>query len=270
MAASTEALIAAVAVVLPSSSPPPSPLSTWSSPLPQIPSPSLPLPSPPLPLPAPSSPLLLPASDYREDVPEADVLRRKRLCLTAPTPSFVDNVDATPRHPMSKEVGYRITDVWDDMVGDMKEGEPTTLEELSQRVIDLAATLTRDTHEMRYHLHTTMLLESKARYAQHAWSQAMDYNRAVHAELLAYRAEVRALHEHMSVLQRQRTEDSDRLTRHIQQGHDMTKESEPARDPKPQDGPVDAGSSCNGYSQKDKNKGKMNKTEHGIGKSMRK
>ncbi|GKG42427.1 hypothetical protein Tco_0476725, partial [Tanacetum coccineum] len=39
MAASTEALIAAVVVTLPSSLPPPSPLTPYLSPLPQIPSP---------------------------------------------------------------------------------------------------------------------------------------------------------------------------------------------------------------------------------------
>ncbi|GJU56515.1 hypothetical protein Tco_1230229, partial [Tanacetum coccineum] len=29
-------------------------------------------------------------------------------------------MDATPTRPMSREVGYRIEDVWDDMVGDME------------------------------------------------------------------------------------------------------------------------------------------------------
>ncbi|GJW29277.1 hypothetical protein Tco_0046152 [Tanacetum coccineum] len=139
-----------------------------------IPSPPLPLLLPPLLLHAPSSPLLLPATDHRKDVPEADVPPQKRLCLTAPTPrfevreslavaaarqpgldvthatdySFVDTVDAILRSPMSREVSYGITDVWDDMVKDMEERALTTLEELSQRVTDLAATLARDTHEM--------------------------------------------------------------------------------------------------------------------------
>ncbi|GJZ60864.1 hypothetical protein Tco_0616680 [Tanacetum coccineum] len=171
----TEALIATVAAALPSSSPPPSLLTPLSSLLPQIPSPPLPLPlpSPPLPLPAPSSPLLLPTTDRREDVPEADVPPRKRLYLTAPalrfevgessttaarqprldvTPatdySFIDIMDATPGRPMSRKVGYEITDVWDDMVGDMEGRTPTTLEELSQRVTYLAATLAWDTHEI--------------------------------------------------------------------------------------------------------------------------
>ncbi|GJX59262.1 hypothetical protein Tco_0290652, partial [Tanacetum coccineum] len=140
----------------------------------------------------------------------------------------VATVDATPGRLMYREVGYGIMDVWYEMVGEMEGRAPTTEEDLCQRVTDLAATLATDTHEMyvhfeiaqddrtflrarvntlfrdrRYHLHTAMFLESEARYARQAWSQAIDCNKAVHAELLAYRAEVRALHEQIGVLQRQ-------------------------------------------------------------------
>ncbi|GJY25558.1 hypothetical protein Tco_0400284 [Tanacetum coccineum] len=209
-----------------------------------IPSPSLPLPSPPLPLPAPSSPLLLPATDCRFEVGEsstATAARQPGLDVThAADYSFIDTVDATPGRPISREVGYGITDVWDDMVGDMEERAPTTLEELIQRVTDLATTLVRDTHEMyvrfedsqddralqrarvntlfrdRRYLHTAMLLESEDRHTRQAWLHDIDCNRAVHAELLAYRVE----------------------------GHDRTREPEAARDPEPQDGLTDAGSSC--------------------------
>ncbi|GKC53179.1 hypothetical protein Tco_1075924 [Tanacetum coccineum] len=205
--------------------------------------------SPPLPLLAPSLPLLLTATYLEEDVPEADVSPWKRLCLTTPSPrfevgessvavatrqsgldvtpatdyNFVDTVDVTPGRLMSREVVYGITVVWDDMVGDMEGRAPTTLEELSQRVTDLAATLARDTHEM----YVQFANAQDDRALQRA--QAMDCNRAVHAELLAYRAEVMALHEQISVLQRQQTEDQ------------RAKEPEPARDPKPQDGLADAG-----------------------------
>ncbi|GJW96262.1 hypothetical protein Tco_0178070 [Tanacetum coccineum] len=141
IAAATEALIAAVAATLPSSSPPDSPLTPLSSPLPQIP-------SPPLPLPAPSSPLLLPATDHREDVPEADLPLQKRLCLTAPASRFevgrVRIVDA--RHhglDVTACYDYSFIDIWmpplerlglerlaiglwmfrDDMVGIWERGE---------------------------------------------------------------------------------------------------------------------------------------------------
>nr|GEZ73059.1 hypothetical protein [Tanacetum cinerariifolium] len=184
--ATTEALIVAVAAALPSSSPLPSLLTSLSSLLPQDSSPPLPLPSPlthtsltyaevslgykaamirsraasPLPLHAPSLPLLLPSTDHWEDVLEADT----GLDVTHATDySFVDTVDATPGRPLFREFGYRIIDVWDDIVGDIEERAPTTLEELSQKVTDLAATLARDTHEM---------------HARQAWSQTMDCNRA--------------------------------------------------------------------------------------------
>ncbi|GKA20462.1 hypothetical protein Tco_0700451 [Tanacetum coccineum] len=234
MTAATEALIAVVAVVLPSSSPPSSLLTPLASPLPQIPSPLIPLPSPPLPLPAPSSPLLLPATDRREDVSEADVPPQKRLCLTAPAPRF--EVGESSAAAAARQPGLDVTPATDygfvDTV-DATPGRPMSREDLSQRVTDLAATLSWDTHEMyvrfedahddrdlqrdrvntlfrdmQYHLHTAMLLESEA-----------------------------------SVLQRKRAEDNNRLTRHIQQGHDRTREPEPVRDLEPQDGPADAGSS---------------------------
>ncbi|GKB78036.1 hypothetical protein Tco_0944931 [Tanacetum coccineum] len=84
-------------------SPPPLPLSPWSSLLPQIPSPPLLVSSPtpstshpppsstpssgtpsllPIPLPTPSPPLLLPSTNHRADVCEVYLPPLKRLCFT--------------------------------------------------------------------------------------------------------------------------------------------------------------------------------------------
>ncbi|GJV21531.1 hypothetical protein Tco_1370551 [Tanacetum coccineum] len=179
-----------------------------------IPSPPLPVPYPPLPLPPPtvssptyaeaplgykaagirlraasppthhpskipSPPLMLPSTDHKDDIPEADFLPRKRLCLTTPT--------------------GRITDIWDDMVEDIEERAPT-MKDLSQRVTDLGTTLARDTHEIyvrledaqddrALHRHTAILLDSEARHAREAWSHSMNYSKAVHAELQEYRVQ---------------------------------------------------------------------------------
>ncbi|GJS79313.1 hypothetical protein Tco_0729194 [Tanacetum coccineum] len=88
MSAIVEALIAEYAYAPTPPSPPPSPLTPLSSPLPQILSPPLPLPSPPThtSLTYAEAPLGYIAAGIREDVPEADVSPRKRLCLTTPTP----------------------------------------------------------------------------------------------------------------------------------------------------------------------------------------
>ncbi|GKA81755.1 RNA-directed DNA polymerase [Tanacetum coccineum] len=131
---------AEVARLLALPTPPPSPLTPLSLPHPQIPSPPLPLPSPPtytsptyaeaplgykavgiqlraaspLPLHAPSSLLPLPTISRREDVPEADVPPRKRLCLNAPTPRFEVGessaaVDRQPGSTVAQVVNLRVS-----------------------------------------------------------------------------------------------------------------------------------------------------------------
>ncbi|GKB09358.1 hypothetical protein Tco_0837670 [Tanacetum coccineum] len=202
----------------------------------------------PLPLPAPSSPL--------EDVPEADVPPQKRLCLTAPTPrfevgessaaaaarqpgldvthatnyGFVDTMDATPRRPMSREVGYRITNVWDDMVGDMEETSPTTLEAVNQRLADLTTTLAQDTHATyvrfedaqddraflraqinmirrdRWYFNTMMLVfEREVMYAPGAWADSEDKSAAIEAHVRTLETQVATLMAQTSSLQIQLT-----------------------------------------------------------------
>nr|GFB10308.1 hypothetical protein [Tanacetum cinerariifolium] len=124
--------------------PPPSPLSPLSSSLPHIPSPPLPLLSPP-----PIDPTYKEAPfSYRmarlqwraerEKIPEADLPFQKWLC-TAHTGTYESSAAAAARlrepvrddlyrfvdtiergegsTPAAMEVGYGITDTWDDLVG---------------------------------------------------------------------------------------------------------------------------------------------------------
>ncbi|GJR44903.1 hypothetical protein Tco_1313006 [Tanacetum coccineum] len=186
MSASMEARIAEFASAPTPPLPPPSLLSLLSLPLPQIPSPPLLLPSPPTTSPTyaeallgykaagirlravsppthhlseiPSPPLLLPSTSHRDDILEADLPPRKRLCLTAPTPRFEvgesSSVAAARQveRSMSREVGYRITETWDELVDTIQEIALTTLEGVNQRVTELATTMSRDTHEIHIRL----------------------------------------------------------------------------------------------------------------------
>ncbi|GJZ41426.1 hypothetical protein Tco_0588312 [Tanacetum coccineum] len=145
MSATAEALIAEYAYAPTLPSPPQSPLSPLSSPLSHIPSPPLPLPS----LPTTSPTYAEAPLGYKAARIRLRVARESSAVAAARQPGLdVGTMDATPGRPISREVGYGIEDVWDNMVRDMEEKAPTTVEGLSQRVIDLSTTLTRDTHEI--------------------------------------------------------------------------------------------------------------------------
>ncbi|GJY98889.1 hypothetical protein Tco_0516319 [Tanacetum coccineum] len=186
--------------------PPPSPLSPYSSPLPQIPSPPLPISSQP-----PNSPTYvegslgsraagirqrdaLPSSVHEIEMPKIYLPLRKRPCCTTPGPryevgessaagtarqvgpataranlyGFADMLDADPRRQTSKELGYGITDTWDDLVGAIQEIAPTTLERVNQRVTELVTT------DRPFHRRTALLMEEEARLCRAAWARLMD------------------------------------------------------------------------------------------------
>nr|GEU62201.1 hypothetical protein [Tanacetum cinerariifolium] len=79
--------------------PSPSPLSPLSSLLPQIPSPPL-----------PRALFTNPAFEFEVEESSAAAATRQLVL-------YVATMDATPRHLVSREVGYGIEYVWDDMVG---------------------------------------------------------------------------------------------------------------------------------------------------------
>ncbi|GJT09490.1 hypothetical protein Tco_0856532 [Tanacetum coccineum] len=175
---------AEVARLLSLPTPPPSPLTPLSYPLPQIPSPPLPVSSPSLPLPSPtidsptyaeaplgyraaeirmraaSPPLLLPSTSHRTDIPEVEMPPPKRACFTTFAFGFKvgDSSTAAGRQPEPtleadlrrdkvREMGYGVTDTWDEIVEAMQEIAPTTLEGVNQRVTELATTVRQDTDE---------------------------------------------------------------------------------------------------------------------------
>ncbi|GJY35110.1 hypothetical protein Tco_0420488 [Tanacetum coccineum] len=57
---------------------------------------------------------------------------------------FADMLDDAPGCQTSKELGYGITDTWDDLVGAIQEIASTTLEGVNQRVIELVTTVDQE------------------------------------------------------------------------------------------------------------------------------
>ncbi|GJU75051.1 hypothetical protein Tco_1266456 [Tanacetum coccineum] len=213
--------------LLPLPTPPPSPLSPYSSPLPQIPSPPLPIPSPP-----PNSPTYvegslgsraagirqrdaLPSPIHETEMPEICLPLRKRPCRTTPGPGyevgessaagtarqvgpataradlyrFADMLNAAPGRQTSRELGYGITDTWDDLVGAIQEIAPTTLKGVNQRVTELATTTAE------------YLIVEKARVSRAAWAQSMDACDQVRSEGISLRTTVMAQQSEITELQ---------------------------------------------------------------------
>ncbi|GJR29876.1 putative reverse transcriptase domain-containing protein [Tanacetum coccineum] len=244
--------------------PPPSPLSPYSSPLPQIPSPPLPIPSPPPNGPTYVEGSLgsraagirqrdaLPSPVHETEMPEICLPLRKRPRRTTPGPGyevgessaagaarqvgpttaeadlygFADMLDAAPGRQTSKELGYGITDTWDDLVGAIQEIAPTTLEGVNQRVIELATTVDQEDEiiysqldDARYdrallrarvnmlyrdrpfHRRTALLMDEEARLSRAAWAQSMDACDQTHSEGISLRTTVMAQQSEITELQ---------------------------------------------------------------------
>ncbi|GJT42834.1 hypothetical protein Tco_0951549 [Tanacetum coccineum] len=194
MLPSMEARIAEYAAAPTPPLPPPSLLSPWSSPLPQIPSPPLPPPPsslhlpPPVPtsLPLPLSPLpaslfIPPPVDHREDVPEAELPPRKRLCLTAPTSRYEVGKSSTaaPRPTGGHRVDYGFIGTLDSKTRHQRAEEDRQTQ-LSQRFDVL-------TEDIKFHYETALLLDQEALVSREAWAQSVGLSLAVHYELQAYR-----------------------------------------------------------------------------------
>ncbi|GJZ57042.1 hypothetical protein Tco_0612536 [Tanacetum coccineum] len=162
-------------------------------------------------------PLHLLSTDRREDRPEVTLPPRKRLGIalgpayeveesssaaaTRPTGGlrtdygFVATIDREIRHDLERDVGYGITDSWDEIVEAM-QGTPVVTDgvELSQRMTEFETRVRRDIDEVytrldnkqsrqqllagrlnmlfkdrHVHARTARLMETEARMSREAW-----------------------------------------------------------------------------------------------------
>nr|GEZ89503.1 hypothetical protein [Tanacetum cinerariifolium] len=219
------------------SSPPASPLSLWSSPPPQILFPPLPpilsTPSPilsPAPPPSPirslgyraamirlqaeaaftsSPPLQLPSASRREDRPVVTLPPQKRLGI-----ALGPDTRKIMRDP-EREVGYKITYSWDEIVETLQGAPVSTDTELGGYMREFEMRFRQDTDEIymrlddeqterqllvgrlnmlfkdrRAHAYTRHLMETEARMSREAWVRATYACDHVHGEVMSLRTTV--------------------------------------------------------------------------------
>ncbi|GJS63170.1 putative reverse transcriptase domain-containing protein [Tanacetum coccineum] len=203
--------------------------------------PPLPVASPPLPLPSPlttsptnagapfgyraagirmraaaaSPPLLLPSTSHRTDILEAEMPPLKRACFATPAPEL--KIGESSAAGATRQPGPAPeADTWDEIVEAMMERTEEFQVRFKEAYDDRAYLRARVNTLFRdrpYHRHTALALDREVVYARIAWTGSEERSAAIEA----YTQLTTAL------------------------GRIKTLE---ARDPEPQDGPAEAGSSC--------------------------
>ncbi|GKE66664.1 hypothetical protein Tco_1520825, partial [Tanacetum coccineum] len=174
---------------------------------------------PPLPISVPTSspPLLLPSASRREDRPAGD-LRADY--------GFVSTTDWEIRHDPEREVGYGITDSWDEIVKTLQGAPVSTDTKLGRHMTAFETRVRQDTDEIymrlddeqsqrqllagwlnmlfkdrRTHVYTRHQLETEARLSREAWRRSMDASDLARGEVMSLRttvlgqmSEIRELH----------------------------------------------------------------------------
>ncbi|GKC84622.1 reverse transcriptase domain-containing protein [Tanacetum coccineum] len=170
----------------------------------------------PIPLPTPSPPLLLPSIVCRVGVSEVTLLPRKRLCIALgpryevsksssalvarPTGGyrvdygFVATLDDEIRRDPERDVGYGITDTWDEMLVGMPGAPATDDTKLGRQMTDFVTMVRQDTDDIygrlddaqddrllmscqlnmlykdrRAHARSARLMKAEARLSLEAW-----------------------------------------------------------------------------------------------------
>ncbi|GKB38581.1 hypothetical protein Tco_0883523 [Tanacetum coccineum] len=270
-----------VARLLAIPTPPPSPLSLWSSPLPQIPSTPLPVLSPvPVISPSPpSSPIcslgyraamirLRAEAPYTSYLPPPHIILSHTradtppsgtpplLPIPLPTSSLPLNLLSTDRRAdrpeeimrdLERDVGYGITDTWDEMPVDMPGAPVTDDTEVGQRMIEFTTRVRQDIDKIytrlddeqserqlmagrlnilyrdrRAHARTDRLMEAEAKMRQAAIIEMLAADHMRHEQFIEALKLLKRLQTLMSEFERQ-------------QG--------PAKGPVQPDAPEEAGSS---------------------------
>nr|GFC37990.1 hypothetical protein [Tanacetum cinerariifolium] len=140
-----------------------------------------------------SPPLQLPSASRREDRPEVTLPPRKRPAGGFRADyGFVATVDREIMRDPGREVGYGITDSWDEIVETLQEMDEIYMrldDEQTERQL-LAGRLNMLFRDMRAHAYTRQLMETEARMSREAWVRATDVSDLVHGEVMSLRTTV--------------------------------------------------------------------------------
>nr|GFA24933.1 zinc finger, CCHC-type [Tanacetum cinerariifolium] len=162
-----------------------------------------------------SPPLQLPSASRKEDRSEVTLPPQKRLGIAlgpryevgesssaaAARPAgglradygFVATVDREIMRDPDREVGYGITDSWDEIVETLQGVPVSTDTKLGGYMREFETRVRQDTNEIyirRVHAYTHHLMETEARMSREAWVRATYVSDLVHGEVMSLRTTV--------------------------------------------------------------------------------
>nr|GFB49629.1 hypothetical protein [Tanacetum cinerariifolium] len=101
---------------------------------------------------------------------------------------FVATVDREIMRDPEREVGYGITDSWDEIVETLQGAPVSTDTELGRYMREFETRVRHDTDEIymrRAHAYTRHLMETEDRMSREAWVRATDASDLVHGEVMS-------------------------------------------------------------------------------------
>ncbi|GJZ27590.1 hypothetical protein Tco_0572237 [Tanacetum coccineum] len=139
---------------------------------------------------------------------------------------FLATIDKEIMQDLERDVGYGITDTWDEMLVDMPGAPATDDTELGRRMTEFTTRFRQGTDKiytrlddekserqlmagrlnMLYkdrhaHARTARLIEAEARMSREAWGQSMDASDLTHAKVMSLRTQVVAQQVVITLLQ---------------------------------------------------------------------
>nr|GEV35173.1 hypothetical protein [Tanacetum cinerariifolium] len=104
---------------------------------------------------------------------------------------FVDRVDVDPERPMSKKLGYGITDTWDELETTIMYGMMEEAQDGRSQLRGRVNLLYKDRSD---HRHLAVMVEREARMAHEAWGLSMDASDNAHSDVMSLRTTLVAQH----------------------------------------------------------------------------
>ncbi|GKF55176.1 hypothetical protein Tco_0165516, partial [Tanacetum coccineum] len=118
-----------------------------------------------------------------------------RLEVLGQTHGFVATMDREIRRDPEREVGYGITDLWDEIVKTLQGVPVSTDTELGQHMTAFETRVRQDTDEVYMRLddeqsQRQLLMETEARLSREAWRQSMDASDLARGEVMSLRTTI--------------------------------------------------------------------------------